>query len=152
ALRASNINLTQSLKEGSRSVAGGAARQRLRNLIIVAEIALSLVLLIGAGLLMRSFLRLAQGNPGFEPHNTPTMSLTLPQSKYTDGRAAADFYRRLLEKIQALPGVESAAAVSRLPLSSSYSSGPLTFDGVAANAERANLASFEVDHRVITPD
>ena len=78
ALRASNINLTQSLKEGSRSVAGGAARQRLRNLIIVAEIALSLVLLIGAGLLMRSFLRLAQVNPGFDPHNTLTMSLTLP--------------------------------------------------------------------------
>ncbi|MGH9940519.1 MAG: ABC transporter permease, partial [Blastocatellia bacterium] len=102
--------------------------------------------------LMRSFLRLMQVNPGFDPHNVLTMRLTLPQSKYTDGAASADFYRRLLEKIQALPGVESAAAISRLPLSSAYSSGPLTFEGVTANAERANLASFEVDHRVITPD
>jgi predicted permease len=80
------------------------------------------------------------------------MKLTLPQSKYADGAAAADFYRRLLDKIQTLPGVEAAAAISRLPLNAAYSSGPLTFEGVTANAERPNLASFEVDHRVITPD
>jgi predicted permease len=151
ALKASRINLTQSLKEGSRSVAGGAS-QRLRGLIVVAEIALSLVLLVGAGLLMRSFSRLTQVDPGFDAHNVLTMKMTVPRSKYKDGAATASFYRQLIERIQALPGVESAAAISHLPLSGDYWGGTLTFEGVTANAERANLASFEVDQRVITPD
>src|SRR5262245_19585091 len=152
ALRASKPNLTQSLKEGGRSVAGGASSQRLRSAIVVAVIALSLVLLIGAGLLMRSFLRLTQVDPGFDARNVLSMKLTLPRSKYKDGTAAANFYQRLLEKIQALPGVQSAAAISHLPLSNDYWGGTLTFEGVTANAERANLASFEVDQRAISPD
>src|SRR6202008_2304775 len=73
-------------------------------------------------------------------------------SKYKDGPAVANFYQQLLEKIQALPGVESAGAVSHLPLSGDYWGGTLTFEGVTANAERGNRASFEVDQRVITPD
>jgi putative ABC transport system permease protein len=151
AVKASRIDLTQSLKEGSRSVAGGSS-QRLRSLIVVAEIAMSLVLLVGAGLLMRSFVRLTRVDPGFDAHNVLTMKMTIPRSKYKDGVASANFYRQLIEKIQALPGVESAAAISHLPLSGDYWGGTLTFDDVTANAERGNLASFEVDQRVITPD
>jgi putative ABC transport system permease protein len=151
AMKASRINLTQSLKEGSRSVAGGAS-QRLRSLIVIAEIALSLVLLVGAGLLVRSFFRLTRVDPGFNAHNVLTMKIAVPRSKYKDGEATASFYRHLLEKIQSLPGVESAAAISHLPLSGDYWGGTLTFEGVTANAERADLASFEVDQRVITPD
>ncbi|MFY9611397.1 MAG: ABC transporter permease [Blastocatellia bacterium] len=151
ALNASRIDLTHSLKEGSRSVAGSASH-RMRGLIVVAEIGLSLVLLVGAGLLMRSFFRLTQVDAGFNAHNVLTMKMSLPRSKYKDGSAAASFYRQLLEKIQALPGVESAAAISHLPLSGDYWGGTLTFEGVTANAERGNLASFEVDQRVITPD
>jgi predicted permease len=151
AVKASRINLTQTLKEGSRSVAGGGSH-RLRRLIVVAEIALSLVLLVGAGLLMRSFFRLMRVDPGFDPHNVLTMKIQVPRSKYKDGPAVANFYQQLIEKIQALPGVESAGAISQLPLSGDYWGGTLTFEGVTANAERGNQASFEVDQRVITPD
>jgi putative ABC transport system permease protein len=150
-LNASRIDLTRSLKEGSRSLAGGTSH-RLRSMIVVAEIALSLVLLVGAGLLMRSFVRLSRVDPGFDAHNVLTMKMTLPRSKYKDGPAAASFYKGLLEKINALPGVESAAGISQLPLSGDYWGGTLTFEGVTANAERGNLASFEVDQRAITPD
>jgi len=103
-------------------------------------------------LLMRSFLRLMRVDPGFDSHNVLTMKVQVPRSKYKDGPAVANFYQQLLEKIQALPGVESAGAVSHLPLSGDYWGGTLTFEGVTANAERGNLASFEVDQRVITPD
>ena len=151
SLKASRVNLTQSLKEGSRSVVGSAS-QRLRSLIVAAEIALSLVLLIGAGLLMRSFFSLTRVDPGFDSRNVLTLKMTVPRSKYKSGAAMATFYQQLLEKIKALPGVESAAGISQLPLSEDYWGGTLTFEGVTANAERANLASFEVDQRVITPD
>jgi len=151
AVKASRINLTQTLKEGSRSVAGGGSH-RLRRLIVVVEIALSLVLLVGAGLLMRSFFRLMRVDPGFDPHNVLTMKVQVPRSKYKDGPAVANFYQQLLEKIRALPGVESAAAISHLPLSGDYWGGTLTFEGVTANAERGTQASFEVDQRIITPD
>ncbi len=152
ALRASKINLTTALKDGGRGVAGNLTSQRLRSLIVIAEIALSLVLLVGAGLMMRSFLRLNQVDPGFDAHNLLTMKVSLPRAKYKEGAQAINFYQQLIEKIQALPGIESAAAISQLPLSNDYWSGTLTFDGVTANAERGNQASFEVDQRTITPE
>ncbi|HSB07966.1 MAG TPA: ABC transporter permease [Blastocatellia bacterium] len=151
ALKASRISLTQTLKEGSRSVAGGGGH-RLRQLIVVAEIALSLVLLVGAGLLMHSFFGLMRVDPGFDSHNVLTMKVQVPRTRYKDGPAVTAFFQQLLEKIQALPGVESAGAISQLPLSGDYWGGTLTFEGVAANAERGNMASFEVDQRAITPD
>jgi len=150
ALKASKTNLTVSLKEGGRGVAGGTHRSRTA--IVVAEIALSLVLLIGAGLLMRSFERLTQVNPGFDPHNVLSAEMLVPRSKYNKRQLMASFYQQLLEKLKSVPGVESAAAISQLPLSGDYWGGTLTFEGVTANAERGNLASFEVDQRAITPD
>jgi putative ABC transport system permease protein len=151
ALQSSKTNLTNSLKEGSRSVAG-RARLRLRNALVVGEVALSVVLLIGAGLVIRSFWQLMKVNSGFDPHHVLAMGLSLPESKYPEGPARVNFYHQLLEKVHALPGVESAAAISQLPLSQTYSSGTMTFEGVTANAERGNLASFEIDQRVTTPD
>jgi predicted permease len=151
ALQSSKSDLTNSLKEGGRSVAGGASHW-LRNAIVVGEIALSLVLLIGAGLVMRSFWRLMNVDPGFDPHRVLAMDLRLPESKYSEGPTRINFYQQLIEKVNALPGVESAAAISHFPLSQTYHSGAMTFEGVTANAERGNLASFEVDRRAITPD
>src|SRR5262249_20697744 len=148
ALQSAKANLTDSLKEGGRSVIGGA-RHRLRNAIVVGEVALSLVLLIGAGLVMRSFWRLMKVDPGFDSRHILAMDLSLPESKYADDPVTEAFYRQLLEKVQALPGVEAAAAISQLPLSQTYSSGTMTFEGVTANAERGALASFEVDQRAI---
>jgi putative ABC transport system permease protein len=152
ALRASKTNLTQALKDGSRSLAGGGSSQRLRSAIVVTEIALSLVLLVGAGLLLRSFVKLTKVDPGFEPHNVLTMKMNPPRTKYKDGVAVGNFYQQLMEKVQALPGVEAAAAVNSLPLSNESLKGQLTFEGVTANAERADLASAEVDQSAITPD
>jgi predicted permease len=151
ALQSSKTDLTNSLKEGGRSVAGGAGH-RWRNAIVVGEIALSLVLLISAGLVMRSFWRLMKVDPGFDPHHVLAMSLSLPGAKYPDGPARVNFYHQLIERVQALPGVESAAAISHLPLSQDYHADTMTFEGVTANAERGNLASFEIDHRVATSD
>src|SRR5499433_4408324 len=91
-------------------------------------------------------------DPGFDSHNLLTLQVQLPRSKYKVNPAVTSFYQQLLEKIKALPGVESASAISQLPLSGDYWGGTLTFEGVTANAERGNLASFEVDQRVITPD
>jgi putative ABC transport system permease protein len=151
AFKAAKPDLTKSLKEGSRSVAGGTSH-RFRNAIVVGEVALSLVLLIGAGLVMKSFWHLLKVDPGFDPHHILSLDLVLPGSKYSDDSAIENFYRQLLERVNALPGVESAAAISHLPLSQTYWSGPMTFEGVTGNAERGNRAAFEIDQRVITPD
>ena len=114
ALQASRTDLHDSLKEGSRSAAGGG-QYRFRSALVVAEVALSLVLLIGAGLLMRGFLQLQGTDVGFDPENVLTMQLSIPRSKYEGGRVAA-FYQQLLHKLAALPGVVSAGAANTLPL------------------------------------
>jgi putative ABC transport system permease protein len=152
AIRASQVNMTQAVKDGSRSLIGGGSSRHIRGVIVVAEIALSLVLLIGAGLLLRSFQNLTKVDPGFEPDRVLTVRLMPPRLKYKNGIAVGIFYQQLMEKIQALPGVESAAAISDLPLTGQAASTTLTFEGVTANAERGDLASFEVDERIITPD
>jgi putative ABC transport system permease protein len=114
ALRSSRPDLNEVLKEGGKSTAG-KARYRLRNLLVVADVALALVLLAGAGLMMKSFVRLLEVKPGFEPSKTLTMNISLWGPKSKDAEAAL-FYEQVLERIQVLPGVESAAIVSQLPL------------------------------------
>jgi predicted permease len=129
ALQASNPNLNELLKEGARGSAGGG-RQQLRRVLVVAEIALALALLIGAGLLLRSFLRLQQVNLGFNPARLLTLRLALPWRKFSDatGRArTAQFYEQVLRQMAALPGVEAAAATSNLPLSGETQLGKITF-------------------------
>ena len=91
--------------------------------------ALALVVLISAGLLIRSFLRLQQVNPGFAPQNTLAMSLALPATKYKEPAQRANFYKEALQRIRALPGVQSAGAISNLPLSGDNSSGSFQIEG-----------------------
>jgi len=114
ALHASKPDLNEVLKESGGRGNAGTGLHRLRNGLVVVEVALALVLLIGAGLLIKSFMRLQKIEPGFEPRNLLTMMLSLPSKKY-DGRKAADFFNRLQEKVAALPGVESAAFSNGLP-------------------------------------
>ena len=128
ALQASKTELTEALKEGGRGSAG-RHRTRFRNLLVVSEIALALVLLIGAGLMVKSFARLLHVNPGFDPQNLLTMQVALPSTKYREPAQRADFYRQTLEKIRSLPGVQAAGAVSNLPLSGSVSSGFFSIEG-----------------------
>jgi putative ABC transport system permease protein len=114
AIRGSRPDLNESLKEGGRAVA--APHQRLRNALVVAEVALSLVLLVGAGLLIRSFMRLMAVDPGFRPDNLLTMDITIPNSKYPQASHAIEFYRQLIERTIALPGVVSAGIASDVPV------------------------------------
>lgn len=113
ALQAGDVDVQETLKETSRGVSG---RQWLRSSLVVAEVATTLVLLIGAGLMIRSFYLLQKVNPGFSYEHLTSFSVSLPEKKYAAEEAKASFYNRLLENIRALPGVESTAAASGLPL------------------------------------
>jgi putative ABC transport system permease protein len=128
ALRSSRVSLSETLKEGGRSQAG-SGQHRLRNLLVVAEIALSLVLLIGAGLLIRSFIRVQQVEPGFAPHNVLSLRLSVEGTAYADKELRASFYQQLWERIRRLPGVEAAGGVSALPLSGGIGWGDITIEG-----------------------
>ncbi|HKW99031.1 MAG TPA: ABC transporter permease [Bryobacteraceae bacterium] len=115
AVQLSKTSLHDSLKEGGRSATSGPRRNRLRSVLVVAELALALVLLVGGGLLMRTFVNLERVPAGFEPRGVLTLSIDLPRARYPDSEHAAAFYKRLLERIEAQPGVRSAGVTSDLP-------------------------------------
>jgi putative ABC transport system permease protein len=117
ALQATSGNLNETLKEGARGGSGGGHRGRLRALLVVAEMAVALVLMTGAGLLMQSFSRLMKVNPGFSSEHRMTFLLNLPPNRYGDVEMQRQFYRQLFERLKSLPGVESAGVTSYLPLS-----------------------------------
>lgn len=118
AWQASKSDLNEALKEGGRTSAG-SSRKRYRNALIVSEVTLALVLLVGAGLMMRSILRLLDVNPGFDAQNLVTLQLSLPQSRYSQNEQTVNFYKELSQRIQNLPGVESTAAIDMMPMSGS---------------------------------
>jgi len=115
ALQATTKDLFESLKEGGRTTSGGA-RQRLRSALVITEIALAVVLLVGAGLMMKSLFRLLKVNVGFDPHNVLTMTIVMPASKYTDANRQINFHEQLIARLAALPGVGGAGTVNILPL------------------------------------
>jgi len=129
ALQSSKIELTGALKEGGRSSVSGFRRFGLRHLLVVSEVALALILLIGAGLLLKSFVRLMEVDLGFQPQNLLTMQVSLPTTKYGTPEQRRAFYEQALGQIKALPGVVSAGAVSNLPLSGYMTSSGLTIEG-----------------------
>jgi putative ABC transport system permease protein len=137
-----------SLKEGGRTSTAASVSQRLRHSLIVAELALSLVLLNGAGLLLKSFLRLQSVDAGFRPDHLLTMRISLPEAKYSRPEQVRAFFRDVLDRVSKLPGVQAAGAVSALPLSGSGSSGTTTMD---THAVPPDAASPEADWRVVTP-
>ena len=116
ALQTSKKDLHEILKEGGRGSSEGASRGRFRALLVVAEIGIALVLMTGAGLLIQSFARLRQVNPGFSPRNLTAFPLTLPPSRYSKPELQAQFYRQLLEHIRSMPEVQAAGITSYLPL------------------------------------
>ncbi len=127
ALQVSKPNLNESMKEGSRQSSGRS--HGLRSSLVVFEIALSLVLLVCAGLFFRSFLTLFKTDPGFDPDHVLTMNLILPHAKYKDEPQSAAFYKELVQRVKATPGVESAAAVNFLPLGGSNASDDYLVEG-----------------------
>jgi predicted permease len=115
ALEASTIDLNRSLRDGGRGATTGRRQLRLRGALVISEVALASALLIGAGLLLKSFLVLQRSEPGFRPENVLTAELSLPRPHYRNGQMIADFYQRLLEKMKAVPGVMAAGAGTDIP-------------------------------------
>jgi putative ABC transport system permease protein len=118
ALQASRPNLNETLKEGGRGSTGG--HHRVRGSLVITEVALALMLLVGAGLLIRSFYRLQQVNPGFNIKNGLAVNLSLPGKKYPQADQLTAFYNQLIEKVSALPGVVSVGATQSMPIQSDY--------------------------------
>src|ERR1700754_2939114 len=147
ALQVSKPNLNDALKEGSRQTSGRS--NRLRSSLVVAEVALSLVLLVGAGLFFRSFITLFKTDPGFNPDSVLTMNLILPSTKYKEEQQSTAFYTDLIQRVKAKPGVQSAAAVNYLPLGGSNSSDAYLIEGEAEPAPgNENIGRY----RTCTPD
>ena len=117
ALQSSKLDLNEALKEGGRQTSAGSG-SRLRSAMVVSEIALAVVLLIGAGLMMKSLLRLLQTNIGFQTENLLTMTVIAPPAKYTDVNQQINFNDQLRQRVQALPGVAGAGTVNILPVNS----------------------------------
>ena len=116
ALQGSRLNLNATLKEGGSRVTGGGSRHRLRGLLVVMEVSLALVLLIGAGLLLKSFTRLRETKLGFNPEQVLTARVTLPEAAYPTAAQVKDHFQQSLTRLAALPEVESVAIVNSLPL------------------------------------
>jgi putative ABC transport system permease protein len=115
ALHVSRPELNEVLKEGARGGTASPSRHRLRSLLVVTEIALALVLLVSAGLMVRGFRNLANGDMGFDRNHVLTFRISLAESKYSNAERIRGFYEQLIQKLQSLPSVESAAAVTAVP-------------------------------------
>ncbi|HSB27743.1 MAG TPA: ABC transporter permease [Pyrinomonadaceae bacterium] len=129
ALQASKTDLNEALKEAGRGGVDGPRRLRLRNALVVSEFALALVLLIGAGLLMKSFQRLQVVNPGFQPAKLLTMRLALPESKYDKLASSRAFFEQLFQRVEVHSEVESIGAINVLPFSGSGGDRSFTIEG-----------------------
>src|SRR2546423_5257414 len=149
ALVSAKPELTEALKESGRGSTEGAHRNRLRNGLIVSETVLALVLLIGAGLLVKSFVRLQNVSPGFNPHNVLTAEISLPVEKYPRGLPVINFYAEAERRIKNIPGVQYAAFTVMLPLSGSNTDSSFIIEG---QDPKASGAFPDEEIRAITPD
>jgi predicted permease len=142
AFRATRTNLNDALKQGLGRTDADSGGNRTRSVLVVSEVALSLVLLTGAGLMIRSMSRLRDVDPGLDSHNVLTMSLELSRVKYVQPLEQVAFFDQLLQRVRALPGVESAGAIDSLPLGDGGSIQPIAAEGhpVVAMSEQPEVA------------
>jgi putative ABC transport system permease protein len=148
ALQATKTDFNEALKDGGRT-SGGFGRNRLRGALVVAEVAISLTLLIGAGLMIKSFYEMLRVEPGFKPESVLVLDVALPRAKYEDETARVNFYTQAVERVAALPGVQQAGAVNILPLSRSNTDSAFSVVGRAAPEKgRDPQANF----RVVSPN
>lgn len=150
ALQSTPARHSESLKEGGRNSAGNEGGLRLRKLLTVSEVALSMVLLVGAGLLIRSFIGLLQVNPGFESKNILTTRVYLPKYSYPDATKQIAFYTQAMERIKGLPGVIAAGATDELPPTMGSHTSSFSIDG-HANIDDSDQ-SLAVEHRLVSAD
>jgi len=150
ALRASSVDLNEVLKEGGRSGASGRGSHHTRKLLIVFEIAVSLLLLIGAGLLIRSYRRVWNAYPGFNPHNVLSLRLSLPLPKYPKPESITPFFRRVVETLNQVPDVESVATTYSLPMSTvALAWEPIAIEGYVPKSAQELIIS---NVRIVSPD
>ncbi len=128
AWRFAKADVNEALKQGVGRTSTESGGKRMRSVLVIAEVALSLMLLVGAGLMIRTFYHLQQTNPGIDAHNVLTMRVPLPKANYPKPEQSRAFYKLALEKVRALPGVESAAVVDSLPLQGG-STQPIMIEG-----------------------
>ncbi|MBD0372907.1 MAG: ABC transporter permease [Pyrinomonadaceae bacterium] len=148
-LQAMRVDLQEALKEGARSVTDGAGRSRVRGLLVVLEVALSLMLLIGAGLLIKSFVRLRGVNPGFDPEHVLTTDLSLSKVKYPEPEQQQQLFAQLIERLRSVPGVESAAVIYPLPFGGTTSGNSFIIEG---RPEPLPSEKPAANYRAISPD
>ena len=142
-------SLNESLKEGPRGSSGGGSRHNARRLLVISEVALALMLLVGGGLLVRSFGRLRAVDPGFTPNSLLTMTVSLAGSAHSEQPKRLAFFSELLQRIELLPGVESASAINHLPLRGDVWTLPFTIEGRPAPAPGENQGAV---YRIIRPN
>jgi putative ABC transport system permease protein len=130
ALQATRPDLHETLKEGGRSATSTSAQHRLRSALAIAETALALVLLVGAGLMLKSLYHLIQVSPGFQPARVLTMEMALRSDQYSKDPAILNFWQQVLDRVRVIPGVEFVAVGSSIPLSGDHSRGDVTIEGL----------------------
>ncbi len=149
-LQVAKVNLNDTFKEGGKGVVN--TYQRTRSAVVIFELALAIVLLIGAGLLIRSFWKLQQVSPGFDPQNVLTAQIALPSAHYRESQEVARFFTQLSERVSALPGVQAVGVTSNLPLGGGS---PRTSIAIEGRAEMTNLlpqARPRIHTRIVTPN
>jgi putative ABC transport system permease protein len=146
AFQMTRVNMNESLKEGGRS--NSDTRQHVRSLIVSFEVALALVLLIGAGLVVRSILGVLSVDPGFRTENILTMRVLLSQANYPDGQRRLNFFNEVTQRVRALPGVQSVGLINNLPLSGTGMSSGFIIEGRPAPTAEAD---YITGYRVIRP-
>jgi putative ABC transport system permease protein len=144
ALRTLRLNLVESLREGTHQATAGAARQRLRGALVVAEVSLAVVLVIGAGLMARSLAALGRVPLGFAPDGVLTLRLAVPQARYDTPERTVAFYRDLVERVRALPGVQAAGVVRALPLATTIGDWGLDVDGYVESPGREAKGDWQI--------
>jgi predicted permease len=144
ALRTLHVNLVESLREGSQQATIGGRRNRLRSALVATEVALAVVLVIGAGLAIRSLAALGQIDLGFNPERVLTLRVTIPQARYDTPERVVGFYRQLVERVRALPGVQHAGVVRALPLATTIGDWGLDVDGYEEGPGRNAKGDWQI--------
>ena len=148
ALQTSRANLQETLKDGSRSGTADFAGRNVRRGLVIAEVALSLTLLVGAGLLIKSVARLEGVDPGFDPRNVLVFNLNLPRAKYSSDTAQILFFQQLMPRLNAIPGAKAAGMTSVIPFGGDWSTASFTIEGLTVPKGQNGPWG---DVRVVTP-